>query len=216
MFFLEIPHLTYAHYLSVSDSGEGSLEAVALLTEFLQTAEATHNRWRVLEGTALRSLAYWACGRAEEALADLEQAVGLAQPSGTVRSFIDLGPGMANLLRHVARKGTGSTYVHQILAAWQRSMISSRSKAMAEPAASGVSLSAAASRPRSPLIESLTEREMEVLVLLEQKLTNKQIAQRLVIALPTVKRHTSSIYAKPNVRNRTEAVSLAQDLAILS
>ena len=65
------------------------------------------------------------------------------------------------------------------------------------------------------MVEPLTEREMEVLVLLEERLTNQEIAQRLVIALPTVKRHASNIYAKLNVGNRRQAVARARELAIL-
>jgi DNA-binding NarL/FixJ family response regulator len=69
-------------------------------------------------------------------------------------------------------------------------------------------LESGAQQPRQPS-ESLTEREREVLQLLAQGRTNKEIAASLVISERTVKFHVSSILAKLNVGNRTEAVTLA-------
>jgi LuxR family maltose regulon positive regulatory protein len=223
MIFLEIPHLTYARYLTACSSGDRSQEATALLTEFLQTAKATHNNWRELEGRAQRSLAYWTCGREEKALADLEQAIILARPRGIVRPFVDLGPGMGDLLRQMARQGIEPGYVHRLLAAFHEPVTDAGRGTGPKPVATTVPPSSLVNDPPSPpardatgrLAEPLTEREMEVLFLLEERLTNQEIAQRLVIALPTVKRHTSNIYAKLDVPNRRAAVARAQELAIL-
>jgi LuxR family maltose regulon positive regulatory protein len=216
MIFLENPHLTYAHYLAVFGSGERSQEAAAMLTEFLETAEATHNRWRVLEGRLLRSLAYWVHGRRDEALADLEWAINFAGPREIVRPFIDLGPKMADLLRQMARRGAEPEYVYRLLAAFPEPATDIGPGTEPTPAVPTTPPSSAARDATGGLVEPLTEREMEVLVLLEKRLTNQEIAQQLVIALPTVKRHTSNIYAKLDVRNRREAVARARELAILS
>jgi ATP/maltotriose-dependent transcriptional regulator MalT len=70
--------------------------------------------------------------------------------------------------------------------------------------------------PAQPLIEPLTERELEVLHLIAAGLTNQQIANRLVIALGTVKYYTAQIYGKLGVHNRTQAVARARELALLS
>jgi DNA-binding NarL/FixJ family response regulator len=56
------------------------------------------------------------------------------------------------------------------------------------------------------LIEALTDREVEVLRLLAQGLTNKDIAQTLFLSVRTVEAHLRNIYGKLNVRSRTEAV----------
>jgi LuxR family maltose regulon positive regulatory protein len=224
MIFLEIPHLTYAHYLVACGTPERSGEAAAILTEFLQTAEATHNGWRVLEGRALRSLALWAQGRREEALDDLERALEFARPRGIVRPFINLGPSMANLLRLMVRKGTEVDYAQRLLGAFHEPVTNIGRGLTPQPAAPAGPASSVAGAPLSPpageasggLVEPLTKREMEVLLLLEERLTNYEIAQRLVIALPTVKRHASSIYAKLGVRSRREAVAQARELGILS
>ena len=68
----------------------------------------------------------------------------------------------------------------------------------------------------SPLDEPLTNREIEILSLLEQRLRNKEIAEKLFISPETVKRHTINIYGKLNVHNRREAVDKANALGILS
>jgi LuxR family maltose regulon positive regulatory protein len=65
------------------------------------------------------------------------------------------------------------------------------------------------------LIEPLSQRELEVLHLIALGRTNKEIAQQLVVAPGTVKAHTSHIYRKLVVTNRTEAVARARQLGIL-
>ncbi len=67
-----------------------------------------------------------------------------------------------------------------------------------------------------PLDEPLANRELEILSLLEQRLRNKEIAEKLFISPETVKRHTINIYGKLNVHNRREAVDKANALGILS
>jgi predicted ATPase/DNA-binding CsgD family transcriptional regulator len=67
----------------------------------------------------------------------------------------------------------------------------------------------------SPLVEPLTERELEVLQLLAEGLTNREIAERLVVVTGTVKAHNNHIFGKLDVRNRTEAVMRARELGLL-
>lgn len=67
-----------------------------------------------------------------------------------------------------------------------------------------------------PLIEDLTERELEVLHLLAQGLPNKEIATRLVISERTAKFHVSSIMSKLGATNRTEAVALAAQHGLIT
>src|SRR5690606_34717774 len=69
--------------------------------------------------------------------------------------------------------------------------------------------------PATSLVESLTERELEVLQLMGQGLTNREIADRLVLAVGTVKYYTAEIYGKLGVRNRVQAVARARELALL-
>ncbi|MGB5751002.1 MAG: response regulator transcription factor, partial [Desulfobacterales bacterium] len=72
------------------------------------------------------------------------------------------------------------------------------------------------STPSQPLLEPLTNREIDVLVLLAQRLQNKEIADKLFVSTETVKAHLRNIYQKLNVNKRREAVSKAMDLGILT
>ena len=74
----------------------------------------------------------------------------------------------------------------------------------------------AAPRPGTqPLIEPLSERELEVLGLIADGLSNREIAVELVIAMTTVKKHASNIFGKLGVRSRTQAVARARELDLI-
>ena len=66
-----------------------------------------------------------------------------------------------------------------------------------------------------PLVEPLSQRELEVLHLIAQGLSNREISERLFLALSTVKRHNGNIYGKLGVQRRTEAVAHARELGLL-
>lgn len=83
------------------------------------------------------------------------------------------------------------------------------------PAATSASITHPGQRPDQPLIEPLSERELEVLHLLVEGLTNQQIAEKLFVVIGTIKKHTSNIYGKLGVSNRTQAVARARELNLL-
>lgn len=199
MLLLEIPALTRAKVLVARATPESLQQATALLSELLAYAENTHYAWREIEVLALQALTLAAQGHIDEALSRLEQAVALARPGRLVRTFVDLGPPLAELLRQLAGRRVATEYLNQVLTAFD--------------------LPAKAQAPvvtvESEIVEPLTERELEVLVLLGERLTNPEIAQRLVISPHTAKRHASNIYQKLNVSNRRQAAAKAQNLGIL-
>jgi LuxR family maltose regulon positive regulatory protein len=104
---------------------------------------------------------------------------------------------MAHLLRQSADLGIAPSYVGQILAVLDPDT-------RERPAID-----------MSSLVEPLSDREIEVLELLADGLTNPEIGQRLFISLPTVKSHTRNIYGKLGVHTRTDAVARARTLGIL-
>jgi LuxR family maltose regulon positive regulatory protein len=154
----------------------------------------------VLEVHMLQALAYQAQGDVAQALACLEQALALAEPGGYVRLFVDEGEPMRVLLSRLAadRRPPTAAYAHKLLAAFNL-----------QPPTSNFQL------PTSTLIEPLSQREIELLRLIAEGLSNQEIARRLFISLPTVKWHTSNIYGKLGVKNRTQAVAEARALGIL-
>jgi LuxR family maltose regulon positive regulatory protein len=152
----------------------------------------------LLKVTVLQAVALFLHGEEEQALQALDQALELAQPGGFVRIFVNEGTPMAKLLAEAAAQGIKPDYVATLLAAFDSQAPGKKD------------------HPRSqPLIEPLSERELEVLGLVAQGLSNREISQRLFIALDTVKGHNRRIYGKLQVNRRTEAVARARELGLL-
>jgi LuxR family maltose regulon positive regulatory protein len=150
----------------------------------------------------LDSLVRHGQGEVDRALASLERTLELALPQNYLRSFLDLGEPMEALLRRAlerqAMREPTVGYVRQLLSRF-------RSAPPLEP-----------SLPRTELlIESLTRREMDVLELIAQGLSNQEIADRLFLALSTVKGHARITFDKLGVQRRTEAVARARELGLL-
>jgi LuxR family maltose regulon positive regulatory protein len=129
----------------------------------------------------------------------LEGAFTFAEPEGFVRIFVDEGPPMAALLKKIKLEdGKISEYVRKLLTVFGDKEFHQSS--------------------HSPqlLTESLSEREIEVLQLIAEGLTNPEVAARLFLSLNTVKVHTRNIYGKLDAHSRTQAVARARALHILS
>jgi LuxR family maltose regulon positive regulatory protein len=133
--------------------------------------------------------------------------VGLAEPYGFVRTFVDLGPEMREALRDLATRDRSPLYVERLLGAFPI------------PAGGG-SGAAGVPAPLQPALralpEPLTERELEVLDGLGRRLSNKEIAEELAISPLTVKRHASNIYGKLGVASRRQAIRRADEAGLLS
>jgi LuxR family maltose regulon positive regulatory protein len=106
-------------------------------------------------------------------------------------------------------------FVARILAAFPESTTDHGRQTTIEPMPLADRPSPVFGRSSSPLIEPLTDREMDVLSLLAQRLTNKEIAAQLFISPGTVAQHTNQIYQKLDVHNRRQAVAKAKALSIL-
>jgi LuxR family maltose regulon positive regulatory protein len=129
--------------------------------------------------------------------------MALAQPMGFVRIFLDEGEPMIRLLKKARKEGVMPDYAALLL----------------EAASSRLERSSQSTRPdqsQGGLIEPLSERELEVLRLIAQGLTNREIAARLFLSLNTIKVHTRNIYGKLGVNNRTQSVARARKLGLLS
>ena len=157
-----------------------------------------------IEILAVQALARHADGDIPAALIPLERALTLAEPEGYVRMFVDEGPPMAQLLRAAVTCGILPAYTGKLLAACD----AQEQERTGESSLRTVLVS-------QPLIEPLSERELEVLRLLRTKLTGPEIARELVVALSTVRSHTKTIYSKLDVNSRQAAVKRAAELGLI-
>jgi LuxR family maltose regulon positive regulatory protein len=192
----EAAQLAMARALIAKGDAPALERALALLQRLLAAAEEAGRAGITIEALALHALAHWSSGERAQALTSLERALRLAEPEGYVRLFADLGLPMARLLQEARVRAVLPEYVEQLLAA----------------CGGGPAFAAHAA---APLPEPLTPREQEVLRLIAAGLTNREIAASLVVSSETVKKHTSSIYGKLGVGNRTEAAARARELDLL-
>ena len=206
-YFVELSRITQCRIL-IAQGTEASLrQAVELLQAYRQQNEAQHNIRQLMDILPLQALAYHKQGKFDETLVVLARAVNLGQPGGFIRSFVEAGPELAGHLEKLRRQGVAVDYIGQILAA---SGTKDEGPGTVSPLLSTVL------RPSSSLVEPLTDRELEVLELLAQRFSNKEIATELVISPLTVKKHTINIYQKLGAKNRRQAVSQAEALGFIS
>lgn len=188
-------------------------EAIAGLARSITAAETSGRLGAAIELRIVRSLALVRRGDTRAAQADLERALALAEPEAYVRVFLDEGQPMQMLLvQWLAQAGAGPLrdYGIRLLAHFE----AESHGAPAAPAEASPAGDPSASSGQA-LVEPLSPRELEVLRLLALGRTNRQIARQLVVTPGTVKAHTSHIYRKLDVANRTEAVARARQLGIL-
>jgi len=187
-------------------------EALAVLETLLQVVKTGQNVPRVteIEIHLLRALALSAQEELAQALVALERALSLAEPGGFVRIFVDQGEPMAQLLVEAGARGIAPEYVRRLLSAFG---IESKDPDERPEKKTGDSFPV---RRSLSLVEPLSERELDVLRLVAEGLSNREVGQRLFLSLHTVKWHTGNIYGKLGVKNRTQAVAKARALGVLS
>jgi len=205
-----VPQLTLAKVLLARDTTESRQQASDLLFRLHSFFTSIHDTRTLIEVLALQALLHDARGEEPAALEKLTRAIALSELGGFIRLFVDLGPKMAVLLDCLANKSVAARYVGQLLAAFKNEGVGMVQAAPSDQTIAPLSLR------NQPLVEPLTNRELEILNLLEQRLRNKEIAEKLFISPETVKRHTINIYGKLDVHNRREAVAKAQELGMLS
>ena len=179
-------------------------QSIDLLARLLEAAEADERTGSIIEILVVQALAYEAQGDFAGAIASLERALLLAEPEGYVRIFVEPGTPMMQLLREAMTRSITPTYTNRLLTAletWGQPQDDA-------PTASVVS------SPQPP-IEPLSQRELDVLRLLNTELSGPEIARELVVALSTVRTHTKRIYSKLNVTNRRAAVKRAAQLNLI-
>ena len=192
----EVAQMAMARVLIVKGDALSIERALALLERLLHSAKAEGRMSIHIEALALQSLAQWRHGEQARAMTSLERALRIAEPEGYVRLFADLGLPLARLLQEARSRAVMPDYVGKLLAAIGGELSFSIPTATALP-------------------EPLSAREQEVLQLLAAGLTNREIAEQLVISAETVKKHVGNLCDKLGVSNRTQAVTRARELDLL-
>lgn len=176
---------------------KGDYEASLILSRrILKKAETARQIRRMIEVLVLQALIFQGRKDLDQALTALKNALSLAKPESYIRTFVDEGEPMVRLL-HLARSRQIETeYVTELLSAMEK-------------------VAGKTQHPAQPLITPLTAREVEVLKLIEAGHSNQDIANHLVISMPTVKRHISNIYTKLGAKSRTQAIAIGKELKLI-
>jgi LuxR family maltose regulon positive regulatory protein len=194
-------------------------EALELLSDLLSSAEQVSRVGSIIPILALQVAALQGSGKMQEACHVLERLLVLAQPEGYMRAFLDIGEPMHSALEIWLKTSqqTASpvltSYARTILAAFEDEQQQVVQRETIPPAFKAIP--SASSQAAQQLLDPLTPRELEVLHLLAQGATNREIADQLVVSLTTVKKHIGSLFLKLAAENRTHAVARARELSLL-
>lgn len=184
-------------------------EAGSLLEQLLASTEAGGRNGITIEILILLALLYQEKQSLDRAQKFLIRALELAQPENYVRIFVDEGENMKTLLEafQQTHMQTGNArmpkYVDHLIQSFT-STYKEKTNLIANP-----------NRSNQPLIEPLSERELQVLILMGRGKSYEHIAQELVIALSTVRWHAKNIFRKLNAHTGLEAIAIARELKIL-
>jgi LuxR family maltose regulon positive regulatory protein len=170
--------------------------ATAILARIRQAATATQRVGRLLETICLQALLAEQQGQQRQALDYLRRALALGEAEGYIRTFVDEGVPLVSLLRQAAGQNI------QLPASYTARLVAALDNTGAEE------------QLVLPL-DPLSDRELEILRLIATGMSNKELAERLILTVGTIKWHLSNIYSKLNVRSRTQAVAIARSLGLI-
>jgi LuxR family maltose regulon positive regulatory protein len=208
-FMREYEQITFVRYLialyRLTGAQHCAAEADALLDRLLNAAKEGGRGSRVIEILMLQALSLDAQNRITDALDKLEPAIAAALPQKSIRFFVNEGAPMAALLKQAKARGVENGFINTLLVHFDKYRPEDGNHADS----SGVSQQ---HRSENSL---LSERELEVLKLVEQGFSNLRIGEKLFISLSTVKGHNLKIFGKLNAKSRTEALARAKELKLL-
>jgi LuxR family maltose regulon positive regulatory protein len=183
--------------------------ALTLLEPLRQQAEARVWQDERLKVLVLQVIALHMSGKTDEAVQLLSREIlPQTELNGFIRLFVDEGLPMAQVLSEAARRGIRPDYIAKLLAVFEgetKEQKNETKKSILPPTTPAI----------QPLDEPLSQRELQILQLIAQGLSNREISQRLFIALITVKMHNQKIFGKLQVQRRTEAVARARQLGLI-
>ncbi len=216
LWFFYTPQLTPVRLLLAEKTPESLEAALAALNQLDEFLRRVHRKTVRIDALSLQALVLDAQCAEPAALGKLAEAVELAAPGGIIRSFVDLGAPMADLLTRLSRKSGDVTHVEHILSAFGDPAENAAEGEPPAPERPSLQASRSTSAIGLPPLEELTNRELDVLELLAERLQNSEIAARLGISGHTVGSHLKVIYQKLDVHGRREAVRRAIERGIVT
>lgn len=190
LWFWETSDLTRIKVHLARANSEDLQEAERLLARSEREAMRTRYTWLLIQVWALRAVLATKQDRPDDALDAAREACRLAEPGGHIRLLVDVDAELMPVLERLATMEEPSPYLQRLLRS------------------SGAQ--------RASLVETLSDREKEILVLLRENLTDREIAKQLFLSVLTVKKHNRNIYRKIGVNGRRQAVDKAIELGLLS
>jgi LuxR family maltose regulon positive regulatory protein len=194
LWFLDSPSITACRVRIAEGSAVGLKSAEVELHRLAKLNAAHHNDVKLTEVFCLLAVACHQQGREEAAREHLDRALTLARPGGIILPFVEWNPSLAKVMLKLIPKDSDwlPTRIRKIL-----------------------SRQPAADKNEQPLIEALTNRELDVLEHLTNRLYDKEIAHELGISIETVKTHVKRIRRKLGVSSRREAAVKALELGLI-
>jgi len=211
LFWIEIPSITFCKVLLSDESDKSLQEAEKCLLDLLQRCNDSHNVYQKNILMPILALVYNKQQRVNEALDVLKESIKLTISEYWMQPFIESGTAMSNLLKQLMVKDVTLAeherdYITQIMNAFSATIQASQSEQ--------TSMTTEQLIPVKFQVQDsyLTSREIQILILLKQRLSNKEIGEKLFISMETVKSHMKNIFTKLEVGHRKEAVIKANEL----
>ena len=198
----EVEYRTLARVLTAEGEAE---KAIPLLDHLIASAETAGRNGDLIAYLSVQAIAHHAQEQTDAALAHLSRALALGETGGYIRTFVDLGPAMCELLHIAAERNMAPAYVTRLIAGFPAT----------DPVCEPLPAEATGGAATQGLVEPLTEREIQILRLLTARLSYREIAQELYLSLNTIKWYAKSIYGKLGVSKRDQAATRARELGLL-
>ncbi len=209
-FWLEVPPMTAARVLIGEGAPAGIERALELLAALRRLSTESRFQCQLIEVAVLEAVALERQGNPDEAAAALDDAISLARPGGWLRPFLESGAPLRGQLTRLAETDADDSFVGRILSRLDPQPPYSTAQPTPAPDRATASNGAdPADRIDIPPIEPLTNRELDIVELLAERLRSKEIADRLFISTHTVNAHLKRIYRKLGASSRREAVEHA-------
>jgi len=186
-------------------------EAISLLAPLRLAAEQGQHYKHLIELLAVYASALEQSGQHENALVMIDRALQLASRDRFLRLFTEESPIVAGLILSVERNNLPDSYFSALLGLIERTPRTDPGPG----SDADVALKASRKHALEALVEPLSQRELEVLELINEGLANKEIASRLDVAPTTIKAHIRNLYGKIGARSRTEALAKARQMGVL-